>query len=347
MTTPELLRRLPKVQLHCHLEGTTPASTFVELARRSGVSTDYQETGFRDVAPADVYRFANMGEFLFKFAALSRSLRDTADYVRILEEYAQDAIAHNVMYAELFLSPSVWSFFHRDLDIRATIARLYDRAEAIEGHSGLRMRFICDLTRNFGSVRAMETAQLAAGLQEHGVIGIGLGGDEANFPAQLFVDAFAYARDAGLRCVAHAGEAAGAQSVRDALNHLHAERIGHGVRAIEDAQLVAELAARKVPLEVCPTSNLRTGVVARDGEQPLRKLYEAGVVVCVDSDDPAIFGTDITQEYLFAENQLGLEAALQIARSAIDASFASDGLKAGLYRRFDAACAELLAERRT
>ncbi|GAC1508172.1 MAG: hypothetical protein NVS1B14_12700 [Vulcanimicrobiaceae bacterium] len=190
-------------------------------------------------------------------------------------------------------------------------------------------------------------ARFAAGFLEYGCIGVGLGGDESNFPPELYEEAFSYARRKGLHRVVHAGEAAGAQSVRDALDVLHAERIGHGFRSLEDPELIEVLVRRQIPLEVCPTSNFRTRVVPENVAHPLVDLERAGVTIVLDSDDPAMFRTDITAEYAFAEELVGLEAVLRYARNAIDCSFADKKLKSRLTAEYEAACAELLPGRRS
>ena len=353
ITTAELLRRLPKVQLHCHLEGTLRAPTFLELAERYGVSTVYRPSGSDQAAivsakrPEDVYVFADFPEFLFTFAAACRSLQAPADYVRLLAEYAQDAQTHSVSYAELFISPSVWQFFNPNLDLDETLQALWAQARRSEHDGGPAIRFIVDITRNFGPAPAMAIARRAVEWKEMGCIGIGLGGDEANFPPEMFEQAFRFARERGLHAVVHAGEAAGAHSVRAAVDVLHAERIGHGIRSLEDSGLIEHLIARRIPLEVCPTSNFRTGVVAAEAVHPLVELEEAGLTMVLDSDDPAMFRTDITAEYVFAEKMVGLDAVLRYAGNAVECSFADASTKAGLMAQFNQACAELLPLRRS
>jgi adenosine deaminase len=181
----------------------------------------------------------------------------------------------------------------------------------------------------------MKSTRMAIELQDLGVIGIGLGGDEARYPAELFEAVYAFARKEGLRTVAHAGEAAGAQSIRAAIEVLGAERIGHGVRALEDPGVVEMLAQRRIALEVCPTSNMLTGVAQRDEAHPLVHLDAAGCVVTIDTDDPALFGTTITDEYAYVAEIAGVEAVLRFARNAIDACFAPPERKAALHRRLE------------
>lgn len=341
MTSTEFLQGLPKIQLHCHLEGTLRPDTFLDLARRHGVALRYrpgEEAAIPEdwsaVDPATLYRFADFREFLLTFAAVSRSLGEPADYARLAAEYVADARAQNVVYGELFISPSVWRFFHPELDLRACIAAIAAEFDAAR-RDGLELALIVDLTRNFGPESAMATARLAEQCVDLGVLGIGLGGDEARFPPELFAEPFAYARAAGLHTVAHAGEAAGAQSVRGAVETLGAERIGHGIRALEDADVVRLLAECAIPLEVCPTSNFLTGVSRRAERHALHALDEAGCIVTIDADDPALFGTSITGEYAFVLEQCDRATLLRFVRNAARASFAPEPLKAALTARVE------------
>lgn len=340
--TTEFLRALPKVQLHCHLEGTLRAATFIDLARRHGVALTYNPRGdealpavAHDADAETVYRFADFRQFLMTFAAVSRSLAEPADYGRLAAEYVEDALSHNVSYAEVFVSPSVWQFFHPEIDVRACVRAMRDAFDA--AGPALDVALIADVTRNFGAESAMRTAQMSVELQDLGVVGIGLGGDEARFPAEIFEDVFAFARERGLRVVAHAGEAAGAESVRAAVEVLGAERIGHGIRALEDPQVVDLLARRGIPLEVCPTSNMLTGVARRDEAHPLLELDAAGCIVTIDADDPALFGTTITDELAYVAGLAGHDAVLRFARNAIEASFAPPERKRTLHAALDAA----------
>ena len=341
--TDGFLRAVPKIQLHCHLEGTLRASTFLDLAHRHGVALTYSPRGVESHDPGDLYAFEDFGQFLLAFAAVSRSLAEPADYERLAREYLEDALAHNVVYAELFVSPSVWQFFHPNLDVRACVRAI--RAAFAGQRDRIEIKLIADLTRNFGAEAAMRTAQLAVDLQEFGVIGIGLGGDEARFPPALFADAFEFARNRGLHCVAHAGEAAGAGSVRDAVQILHAERIGHGVRAIEDPAVVELLCRERIPLECAPTSNALTGVVPNGTTHPLVQLDREGVIITIDADDPAMFRTDITNELEIAQEMAGREAAIRFVRNAAAASFATQEKKAQLHALVDAALENAPARR--
>jgi len=331
-TAPDLaafVGRLPKVQLHCHLEGTLRAETFRELATLRGV-----ESARASGPLEETYAFATFRDFLLTFAEVCKTLREPEDYARLAHDYVADAALHNVRYAELFISPSVWTFFHAHLDVHETVAAVRAAFDDEGGRRGVTVALICDLTRNFGLDRAFATARVAVSLAEAGlgVVGVGLGGDEANFPPALYREPFAYARASGLHAVAHAGEAAGAGSVRDAIEVLGAERIGHGVRALEDPSVVEMLARRAIPLELCPTSNRLTGAVAPGAPHPIAEFDRRGVICTIDADDPALFSTTLETEYRIVAATCGPDALVRFARNAIDASFAPPERKAALRR---------------
>jgi adenosine deaminase len=323
------LSTLPKVQLHCHLEGTVRAATFRALAAKYRV-----DLGDR-ADPARTYAFTTFGEFLLLFAKVAETLREPDDFARIARDYVVDAAAQGVAYAEIFVSPSVWTFFHKTLDVRATVEAIRAALDETGRPLGIEVALIADLTRNFGVEKAEASAREAVGLRDLGVIAVGLGGDEANYPPERYERAYAIAREGGLHGVVHAGEAAGPGSVRAAIEVLRAERIGHGVRAIEDPSVVALLAERRIPLEVCPTSNRLTGAAPAHAPHPLGALDAAGCVITIDSDDPAMFGTTLLDEYRWVAGAFGEDAVVRFARNAIDASFAPEPTKAALREKFE------------
>jgi adenosine deaminase len=233
------------------------------------------------------------------------------------------------------VSPSVWTFFHKTLDVRATVEAIRAALDETGRPLGIEVALIADLTRNFGVEKVEASAREAVGLRDLGVIAVGLGGDEANYPPERYERAYAIAREGGLHGVVHAGEAAGPGSVRAAIEVLRAERIGHGVRAIEDPSVVALLAERRIPLEVCPTSNRLTGAAPAHAPHPLGALDAAGCVITIDSDDPAMFGTTLLDEYRWVAGAFGEDAVVRFARNAIDASFAPEPTKAALREKFE------------
>lgn len=348
MTTTTFLQRVPKIQLHCHLEGTLRAATFLELTDRYGFSTRYRPGAPPEAQPHDVrdpqrvYRFADFPEFLMLFAAVSRALKTPDDYARLAREYAEDASAQNVRYAELHISPPVWQFFHPELSVAECIDAMNDALR----DAPLDVRFIYDLTRNFGADAAVRNVRFIEELGDDSILGIGLGGDERRFPPALFGDAYAYAKSIGLHRVVHAGEAAGPESVRDAIAILGAERIGHGVRALEDPALVSEIAEREIALECCPTSNVLTGATLADELHQLFELDRHGVRVTVDSDDPALFSASVTDEYAYVLRKSDATTLARFVANAVDASFAPEQTKRRLYDLLGEAGAEAVAGRR-
>jgi adenosine deaminase len=278
-------------------------------------------------------------ELLYLFAAVSRSLRDPDDYALIAREFVEDALAQGVIYGELFVSPSVWTFFNPTLDVRATMEAVV--TELRRARPLATFRLLPDLTRNFGEASAMETARAAARMTDLDIVGVSLGGDEVRFPARLFVEPFAYARAQGLHCVAHAGEAGGAESVRDAVELLQAERIGHGIRALDDPGTLELLATRRIPLEICPTSNRLTGAALTEHPNPYVDLDRLGCVVTIDDDDPALFATSISREYALVESVAGAAALERYVRNAIEATFAPSVEKQAMRAQLDEAVAEL------
>src|SRR5579863_4312735 len=367
MAPGSLAERIPKIHLHCHLEGTLRPATFVELADKHGVPLRYRpapppsfdgvypersrgaqddrqglepfDCAQGDTGARDPYRFNGLQEFLYLFAAVSRSLREVDDYARMAREFVDDALAQGVVYGELFVSPSVWTFFNPMLDVRATMEAVVTELRRARPRAVFRL--LADLTRNFGEASAMETARAAARMTDLDVVGVSLGGDEVRFPARLFVEPFAYARAQGLHCVAHAGEAGAAASVRDAVGLLRAERIGHGLRALDDPRTIELLAERRIPLEICPTSNRLTGAVLADHPHPYVDFDRLGCVVTIDSDDPALFDTSITREYEIVESIAGPAALERYVRNAIEATFAQPIEKQAIRARLDEAVAEL------
>jgi adenosine deaminase/aminodeoxyfutalosine deaminase len=295
----------PKAELHLHLEGSVDAATLMELA--PGLSAGAAEA---------MYRFDGFAGFLQSFAAVVKSLETPEDYGLVTRRLLEKLEAENVRYAEVILSAGVvlWK--------KQEFGPVFDAiADAAEG-SPVRVRWIVDAVRQFGADHAMEVAQLAAARTGRGVIGFGIGGDEERGPAAWFGEVYKFARRSGLHLTAHAGESAGPESVWGALE-LGAERIGHGVRAIDDPVLVKHLREHGIPLEISITSNLVTGVIGSLDEHPVRRLFDAGVPLTLNTDDPAMFGTTLSREYEVAARHFGFsEAELrEVARNGFRYAF--------------------------
>jgi adenosine deaminase/aminodeoxyfutalosine deaminase len=240
-----------------------------------------------------------------------------------------------VKYAEIIFAAGVVLWKKQPVDM--VFEAVAEAAEDAESRTGVRVKWIFDAIRHFGPDHVRKVMRWAARYRSHGVAGLGIGGDEARGPANLFAEIFKEARDLGLHSVAHAGEACGPESIRDAVELLGAERIGHGLTAISDHKVMALLRDRRIPVEVCPSSNVSTGLIARFEDHPLPKFLEAGLVVTLNSDDPAMFGTSLQEEFLKAARCFGFnrETLAGLYRNAVRASFLSEGEKQELQEKLN------------
>lgn len=298
------VRAAPKVELHVHLEGSIRPATLLELARRNGQPLPADDLdGLRRWF---VYR--DFPHFVEIYVAITRCLRTAADYELIVHEFGADLARQHVRYAEVTFTPASQEV--RGIRRDTWSDGLRRGRERVRAEFGVEIAWVFDLPRSMVAREpGLGDDTLAAAIEgmADGVVALGLGGIEAGFPPEPFAPWFDRARAAGLRSVPHAGETVGPESVRGALDALGAERIGHGVRAIEDPALVAELAERGVPLEVSPTSNLRLGVYRSYEEHPLPRLLAAGIELTVNSDDPPLFNTTLNDEYALLPAVFGLD----------------------------------------
>jgi adenosine deaminase/aminodeoxyfutalosine deaminase len=278
----DFIAQMPKAELHLHLEGSVEPETLHEL----DPATPLEE--FRAL-----YRYPDFDAFLKTFAAIGKRLRTPEDYGLITRRLLERLAAQNVQYAEIIVSAGV--VLWKGQEFAPIFDAIHDAAKA----SPVEVRWILDAIRQFGAEPAMQVAQLAAERVGRGVVAFGIGGSEARGPAEWFTDVFAFARAAGLHLTAHAGESEGPESIRAALA-LGAERIGHGIAAARDPDLMRRLREEDIPLEVCITSNLVTGVVKRIEDHPVRRLFDAGVPIVLNTDDPAMFGCTLVGEYRLA-----------------------------------------------
>jgi aminodeoxyfutalosine deaminase len=287
--------RYPKIELHVHLEGTVRADTLRAIAKRN----DYP-------LPDDLeslYAFEDFRHFIEVWVLTTNALRTEADFRQMVVDYAAEAAGHGAVYLEGIFSPA--ERVRRGVAWEAIFDGVCAGAQEARERHGVEIRLTPDIPRGFSQEEARATVEWAARYRDRGVVGVGLGGLEAEFPPEPYEDVFALAKSLGLGSVPHAGEVAGAASVRGALENLQADRLRHGIRAVEDSGLVAELAGRGTVLDVCPLSNLRTGAVASLAEHPLPRLVAAGVRCSISTDDPAMFDTDLTRDYEAAAS-LGL-----------------------------------------
>ena len=274
-------------ELHLHLEGAIRPETLREIDPTLKVEEIAREMSYTD-----------FGGFIRSFVWVNRKLRSPGDYAIAAKRLFEYLESEGVSYAEVTLSAGVVLWKKQDL------GAVFDAVAGEAGRSRLGVRWILDATRQWGADAARPVFDFAAERMSEGVVAIGLGGIEVEGPAHWYRDLYAQARDRGLRLTCHAGETTGPQSVWDALE-VGAERIGHGIRAIEDPRLLEHLRGRQIPLEVCITSNVRTGAVASLKQHPVKKLFDAGVPLILNTDDPALFECTLKGEYQLAESEFG------------------------------------------
>jgi adenosine deaminase len=337
-STLALVRRLPKVELHCHLEGAVRPGTVMELARANGVRLPVDD-------PTELYRFTNLTEFLEVYSVICASLQTADDFARITYEALEDAAAAGVLYREMFFSPgfllpygvaldTIWSGIragleaaHRDLDIRC--------------------RMILDIDKAAPPGAAVELVEFAAAQDRDELVGIGGDNTERGIDHRSFAPAYTLAARRGLRRTMHCGEDGPAENIRVSIDVLGCDRIDHGVALLDDPQLTAEIVERRVPLTVCPISNVvLSGTVPSVAVHPFAAQRAAGVLVTINSDDPGMSATTIADDFEQVADAFGydLETMAQIALNGIEASWAPPDERHALEARFRAEIAQLLAE---
>jgi aminodeoxyfutalosine deaminase len=325
------IRQLPKAELHLHLEGAVDSLTLLELRQRHGERCTLADT-------EQLYRYTDFPSFLMAFKMVSEHLCGADDYELATYRLMQRLKEENVLHAEVYVAVGVCLYRKQDF---AAIFEGLERGRARGARDfGVSVLWIFDATRQFGVEDAQKVFELAVRYRDRHVIGVGIGGDEQKAPPELFRGVYNYAADNGLRLTAHAGETGPPESIWGALN-LHAERIGHGFTAAQDADLIEELAYRQIPLEICMTSNLRTGVCKVIGEHPVKSYFDQGVMITLNSDDPALFGTTLLHEYQIAQETFAFtdEHLRELARNSFEASFLPAEKKIELLSLFDAAAA--------
>jgi adenosine deaminase len=326
---PAWCERIPKVEIHLHLEGAIPLPALWQLVQKYGGDPELPNMA----ALTDKFVFKDFPHFIETWIWKNQFIREYEDFTFIAEAVARDLVLQNIRYVEAFFSPG--DFARHGLEPQGIVVAI---RKGLDRVPEVRVDLIADLIRDSGPnlEKAINTLHAINEVRSQGVIGIGLGGSEQNFPAQLFKPVFAEARQLWLHTTAHAGEAAGAESVWAALESLRVERIGHGIRAIEDSELVNTLAVIHMPLEVCPLSNVCTGVVSSISEHPIRKLYDRGVVVTINTDDPKMFGNSLALEYATLVSELNFTRTeiKKIILQTIQATWLSDEEKSKLTAEF-------------
>ncbi len=317
------LESAPKSELHVHLRGAMPREFFADLLRKyrpedalAQAPPRYLELyqQFDNIRPflhsrpglgdraGELFHYKTFDQFLATYLFTSHFIREIADFRSLIAAVRRRLEQQNVVYAEVTVS--LVEYVNQGLALGNLLAAL-DEAAA---EPGVRVQWIADLVRNIGPAETLDLLQKVLDQRPRGLAGITLGGSEHLFPPEPFREAYALARDHGLRLTVHAGEAAGPASVWGAIRALGVDRIGHGVRSIEDPSLVDYLAERQIPLEVCPTSNIVTGVYPSYGAHPVKKFHDAGVALTINTDDPSFFDTTLSEEYLHVQ-RLGVPEA--------------------------------------
>jgi len=342
--TSDFIVSLPKAELHLHLEGTVDPPTLAELSRRhpTPLSTtnnrysNIEDSGrvFTEEEARELYEYKNFTGFMWAFKTVTERLRAAEDYELVTYRMMQKLHAQNVLHAEVYISAGVVQWRGQEF------APLFEGAERGrrrgEKDFGISLYWIFDAVRHFGVEESRQVVEEAIRFRDSNVAGIGIGGDERKAGPELFREVYEHAAKNGLRLTVHAGETVGPESIWGALRELKADRIGHGLRAIEDAELVRCLAEWQIPVEICITSNVLTGCRASVEQHPVRKLFDAGVLVTLNTDDPDMFHTTLGREYQIAQQVLGFndDELRQLAKNSFRASFLPEDRKREFLAKF-------------
>jgi len=338
----QFILEIPKVELHLHLEGAIPLPTLLNFIQKRGKHKSIKS--LEDLKKRLVC--SNFTQFIKVWLWKNSFITAYEDFEELAYQVLQSLSQQNVKYVEAFYSPRDFSFRRKRLSARGITESLIKGKKRAFNDFGIRSELIVDLVRDYGPRMGMDLIKELTDYLDQGIIGIGLGGSEKLFPAGLFNKVYQEARDRGFRLTAHAGEAAGAKSIWAALDELGVERIGHGLRVYEDPRLVDYLKERQIPLEICVVSNIRTQVCKTFKEHPVRNYFKEGLMVTINSDDPTMFDTSITNEYLVLIKKFGfsLEEIRKINLNSIEASFMSNNEKDLMKKTFNQEWEELISK---
>jgi aminodeoxyfutalosine deaminase len=328
---------LPKAELHLHLEGAIEPATLLELRQRHGME------GASLAHVEQLYNYKDFTGFLAAFKEVTGHLRAPEDYELITYRLMERLKAQNVLHAEVIVSAGVCLW--RKQDFSAIFEGLERGRQRGEKDFGVSLLWIFDAIRQFGAEKAQSVLDLAIQFRDRNVVAFSIGGDERAGPPEWFAGVYPRAAEHGLHLTAHAGESAGPESIWGALN-LKAERIGHGLTAGQDPELIEELAERQVPIEICVTSNLRTGCCTELAQHPVRRYFDQGLMLTLNSDDPAMFRTSLVEEYALVQEAFGFpdEHLRELARNSFEASFLPAEKKVKFLNLLDAAAPESKVE---
>ena len=321
-------RQLPKVELHVHLEGAIPHGALFDLIQKYGGDPSLPDV----TALARRFEYKNFAQFIEVWSWKNQFLREYEDFSHIAELTARDMADQNIRYAEMFFSPS--PYIRNGLEVQELTHAVrigLSRVPEIE------ISLIADLVRDYGPESEMRILNKLNETKSEGVIGIGIGGSEHAFPPGPFKSLFEEARLMGFHVNAHAGEATGPESIWSAIRHLHVDRIGHGTSAHEDPELLDTLREHRIPLELCPMSNVCTGVVSTIAEHPIRDYFERGLIISVNTDDPKMFGTTLDREYECLVQECGFtrQEICRLILLGVESSWLSEDRKKTLARSFE------------
>lgn len=336
----EFIARMPKVELHLHLEGSISPATALYLAERNRIALPQMNlAGIKKL-----YYSTSFGEFLDVFMFLTRVIVKREDFELLAYETGMMLAKQHTRYAEVMISPM--QHLLRGIPLLEAVKGVADGFRRAEQETGIKLRIAFDYGRQYGPDYAWYVLEVAKEARRYGVIAWSIGGDEIHYPPEPFAEVFAAARAAGLHLMAHAGEVAGPASVWGAVHALHVERIGHGIRSVEDPRLVDDLRERGIALDICPSSNVRTGAVRSWCHHTLRHLYNAGVLVTINSDDPPFFDTTLTDEYRRIVRHFGfnVDDLCVLALNGVRASFLPPPEKAALLNQMEQELAALRKE---
>jgi adenosine deaminase len=332
MSLEQFIIKMPKVELHVHLEGSVRPETLLKLARRHHIALPAEDVkGLRQW-----YSFRDFDHFIEIYMTISSCLRTAEDIELIAREFLAGQAEQNIVYSEVTFTPFS-QFYHSQLGFHEQMDAV-DRARAwAESELGVRMGIIMDIPRAVPSEAGLEIADWAIERYGQGLIALGLGGPEVDNPPEKYQDAFARVREAGIPCILHAGETVGPSSIWNAIRVADSRRIGHGVRAVEDPQLIAYLREKQIPLEVCPTSNIRLKVYPAMEAHSLPELMAQGLYVTLNSDDPPMFNTTLTNEFLVCQRTFGWDTDTieHLMFNAVDATLLPETERKDMRRSFE------------
>ncbi len=322
----EKIEKMPKIELHVHVEGATKAEVFYSLAKQNRVKLPVNTIK----EWKHFFEFKDFSHFIRVYTTAVSVLKSSEDYALLIENFYKYQAKHNIIYTEAFLSASFMvERFPRDEILEAIE---YGMKKGYEKYK-CKINFIPDIARNIPSSQKKVLDFVIQGNKRGLFVGLGLGGMEDGYPPKLFKEVYAKARRNKLHVVAHAGEAAGAESIREAIKELKVERIGHGIRCLEDKKLVEYLRKTQMPIEVSPTSNYCLGIVNKNEKHPIRQMYDAGLFCTINSDDPEMFSTNLNKEYkLLIKQGFSYNELIQLNKNAVGASFLSNNEKLNYYK---------------